>query len=79
MLDADPFSLPADQVVLQEIQPGDNGPCDASGGDMQFGGGDYDVQFIIIRGGEQVPEKQVTVPAVVDGNIIVDAPDFSTW
>ena len=79
LLDADPFSLPADTVVLQGIQQGDNGPCEASGGDMQFDGGDYDVQFIVIRGGEQVPEKQVTVPAVVDGNIVVDAPDFTTW
>jgi hypothetical protein len=78
-LDSDPFSLPADATVLQGIQQGDDGPCDASGGDMQFDGGDYDVQFIIILGGEQVPEKQVTVPAVVDGDIIVDAPDFSTW
>jgi hypothetical protein len=79
MLDADPFSLPSDSTVLQEILQGDNGPCEASGGNMEFGGGDYDVQFIVIRGGEQVPEKSVTVPAVVDGDIIVDAPDFATW
>ena len=78
-LDSDPFSLPADATVLQGIQQGDDGPCDASGGDLQFGGGDYDVQFIVIQGGQQVPEKSVTVPAVVDGDIIVDAPDFASW
>ena len=61
------------------MQPGDDGPCDASGGDMQFGGGDYDVVFVVILGGEQVPEKTITVPAVVDGDIIVDAPDFASW
>lgn len=79
VITSDPFSLPADATVLQGWQQGDGSPCDASGGDMQFDGGDYDVTFSVIKGGEQVPENSTTVPAVVDGDIIVTAPDYTAW
>jgi hypothetical protein len=46
---------------------------------MQFDGGDYDVKFVVIQGGQQVPEKSITVPAVVDGDVIINAPDYATW
>lgn len=76
-ISSDPFALP--DTVLQGLEAVDTNPCAPSGGDESFAGGDYDVSFSVILGGSMTPERSVTVPAVVDGDIAISAPDYATW
>lgn len=79
VLDGDPFSIPPDAAVLEEMQGGSSGPCNGAGQVMQFAGGDYDIQFAVIKAGDQVAQRSITVPVVVDGNTIANAPDYASW
>ena len=54
-------------------------PCDATNAMKTFDGGLHIVTFSVLSAGSQTADKTISVSVTVDGDVTVEAPDFSTW